>query len=76
MSDKQEKTIDIIDDGTEDLFYGFWPLMRRIVVLFLPVWVILFGFSLNLNIFITAILAGSSISLVLVFEKINLIKQE
>ena len=64
--------IDDIDDGTEELLVGFWPIIKRIILLFLPIWVILIGVSAGLNMFITAILAGLSVSVVIIFEKIKI----
>ena len=67
--------IDDIDDGTEELLVGFWPIIKRIILLFLPIWVILIGVSAGLNMFITAILAGLSVSVVIIFEKIKIRKR-
>jgi len=65
----------MIDDGSEELFGGFWPFIRRFLITFLPIWVFLIGYAAGLNIIIAAILAGASISLVAIFEKLKL-KQE
>ena len=67
--------IDDIDDGTEELLVGFWPIIKRIILLFLPIWVILIGVSAGLNMFITAILAGFSVSIVIIFEKFKIRKR-
>ena len=65
----------MMDDGSENLFEGFWPFMKRFLILFLPLWVFLIGYSANLHIMISAILAGLSVSTVAIFEKYRL-KQE
>ena len=65
----------MIDDGSENLFEGFWPFMKRFLTLFLPLWVFLIGYSAGLHILISAILAGLSVSTVAIFEKYQL-KQE
>ena len=71
MLEAGEQFIDVIDDGSEDFFVGFWPIIKRIVLVFLPLWVFLIGYSMGLNIFISSILAGSSVSSVYIFEKIK-----
>ena len=62
----------MIEDGAEELFGGFWPFMQRIIVVFLPLWVYLLCWSAGLHILISAIAAGSSVSLVVVIEKLRL----
>ena len=72
ISDLTDIYIDDIDDGSEELLIGFWPIIKRIILLFLPIWIILIGVSAGLNMFITAILAGLSVSVVIIFEKIKI----
>ena len=67
--------IDDIDDGTEELLVGFWPIIKRIILLFLPIWIILIGVSAGLNMFVTAVLSGLSVSVVIIFEKIKIRKR-
>jgi hypothetical protein len=62
----------MIDDGSEDLFGGFWPFMRRFVLFFLPLWVYLLCWSAGLNVLVSAIIAGLSVSTVAIFEKIRI----
>ena len=62
----------MIDDGSEDLFGGFWPFMQRFLLLFLPLWVYLLCWSAGLNVLVSAILAGFSVSAVAIFEKIRI----
>lgn len=62
----------MLDDGSEDLFGGFWPFMKRFLFTFLPIWVFLIGYTAGLNIIVAAILAGASISVVAIFEKLKL----
>ncbi len=59
----------IDDDGTADLYSGFWPFIKRFLLLFLPLWVLLIALSAGIHVIISAILAGLSVSLVAVFEK-------
>lgn len=62
----------MIDDGSENLFEGFWPFMKRFLIMFLPLWVFLIGYSAGLHIIISAVLAGLSVSTVAIFEKYQL----
>ena len=59
-------------DGSEFLLEGFWPLIRFILFMFLPIWVFLIGFSAGLNLLISSVIAGLSISLVVIYEKFML----
>ena len=61
-----------MENGSEELFYGFWPLMKRFLLLLLPLWIFLIGYSAGLNIIIASILAGVSVSIVAIFENLNL----
>ena len=63
--------VDEVDDGSEELLIGFWPIIKRVILLFFPLWIILIGFAAGLNMFITAVLAGVSVSVVVVFEKLE-----
>ena len=72
ISDITDIYIDDIDDDSEELLIGFWPIIKRIIFLFLPIWIILIGVSAGLNMFITAVLAGLSVSVVIIFEKIKI----
>lgn len=61
-----------MEGGSEELFNGFWPFMKRFLLLFLPLWVFLIGYSAGLHIIIAAILAGLSVSSVAIFENLKL----
>ena len=61
-----------MENGSEELFYGFWPFMKRFLLLLLPLWVFLIGYSAGLNIIIASILAGVSVSIVAIFENLKL----
>tara|TARA_B100002051_G_C16311112_1_gene427575 strand:- start:42 stop:275 length:234 start_codon:yes stop_codon:yes gene_type:complete len=65
----------MFDDGTEELFGGFWPFIKRALLLFLPVWTFLIFWSLDINIIISAIVAGLSLPLIQIFEKMKLKKE-
>ena len=62
----------MFDDGSEELFGGIWPFIKRALLLFLPIWVFLICWSADLNIFISAIVAGLSLPAIQIFEKIKL----
>ena len=59
----------VVTDPSDELFSGFWPIMRRFLFAFLPLWVFLIGYAANINVIISAILAGASVSLVAIYEK-------
>ena len=62
----------MFDDGSEELFGGIWPFMKRALVFFLPIWVFLICWTAYLHIFIAAIAAGLSLDLSQIFEKMKL----
>ena len=62
----------MLDDGSAELFGGFWPFMRRFLFMFLPLWVFLIGYTAGLHVILASILAGASISVVAIFEKYKL----
>ena len=62
----------MFDDGSDELFGGIWPFMKRALVLFLPIWVFLICWTADLHIFISAIVAGLSLPLIQIFEKMKL----
>ena len=61
-----------MENGSEELFYGFWPFMKRFLLLLLPLWIFLIGYSVGLNIIVASILAGVSVSIVAIFENLKL----
>ena len=65
----------MFDDGSEELFGGFWPFIKRVLLLFLPVWTFLIFWSLDINIIVSAIAAGLSLPLIQIFEKMKLKRQ-
>ncbi len=65
----------MFDDGSEELFGGIWPFLKRALLLLLPLWIYLICWSAGLNLFISAISAGLSIPLIQVFEKFKLKRQ-
>ncbi|MDE0708529.1 MAG: hypothetical protein OSB33_06225 [Candidatus Poseidoniales archaeon] len=62
----------MLDDGSEELFEGIWPFIKRALILFLPIWVFLICWTMDVNIMISAIAAGLSLPLIQVFEKMKL----
>tara|TARA_B100000405_G_scaffold77091_1_gene53395 strand:+ start:340 stop:573 length:234 start_codon:yes stop_codon:yes gene_type:complete len=59
----------MVGNASDELFSGFWPIMRRFLFAFLPLWVFLIAYSADINVIISAILAGASVSLVAIYEK-------
>lgn len=59
----------IDDDLSGHIHAGFWPFMKRALTLFLPLWVFLLCYSLDLNNIISAAAAGGSLSLIVYYEQ-------
>ena len=49
--------------------------MRRFLFAFLPLWVFLIAYSADINVIISAILAGASVSLVAIYEKKKILSE-
>ena len=62
----------MLDDSGDDLFDGFWPFMKRVLLIFLPIWVFLLGMSAGAPTIVSSVLAGSSIAVVVFIEKLKL----
>ena len=65
-------TIRAIDDGSEELFGGFWPFIRRTLMLFLPLWVWLLLWSAGVSNIISALVSGLSLSIIVAIERYKL----
>ncbi|MGB1955078.1 MAG: hypothetical protein ACPHUK_05700 [Candidatus Poseidoniaceae archaeon] len=65
-------TIRAIDDGSEELFGGFWPFIRRTLMLFLPLWVWLLFWSAGVPNIISALASGLSLSIIVAIERYKL----
>ena len=65
-------TIRAIDDGSEELFGGFWPFIRRTLMLFLPLWVWLLLWSAGVPNIISALASGLSLSIIVAIERYKL----
>ena len=61
-----------IDDGSEELFGGFWPFIKRTLAIFLPLWVWLLCWSAGFNNIVSATFAGLSLSLLVGIERYKL----
>ena len=62
----------MIDDTSDELLGGFWPFLKRFLFLLLPIWVYLLCISANLPLFVSTIIAGCSLAVILAFEKFKL----
>tara|TARA_B100000214_G_scaffold142304_1_gene101814 strand:+ start:739 stop:978 length:240 start_codon:yes stop_codon:yes gene_type:complete len=69
----------LLDDGHEDLFGGVWPFIKRMLFVFLPIWVAMIVWyagvdyiDQNFLLFFTAISAGLTFPMVQLFEKLKL----
>ena len=65
----------MVGNASDELFSGFWPIMRRLLFAFLPLWVFLIAYSAKINVIISAILAGASVSLVAIYEKKKILSE-
>ena len=65
----------MVGNASDELFSGFWPVMRRFLFAFLPLWVFLIAYSANINVIISAILAGAAVSLVAIYEKKKILSE-
>ena len=72
MTSPDISTFGAIDDGAEDLFGGFWPFLKRTMMLFLPLWVWLLCWSAGFNNIVSATLAGLSVSIIVGIERYKL----
>ncbi len=65
----------MVGNPSDELFSGFWPIMRRFLFAFLPLWIFLIAYSADINVIISAILAGASVSLVAIYEKKKILSE-
>ena len=65
-------TIRAIDEGSEELFGGFWPFMRRTLMLFLPLWVWLLLWAAGMPNIVSALFSGLSLSIIVAIERYKL----
>ena len=65
----------MVGNASDELFSGFWRIMRRFLFTFLRLWVVLIAYSANINVIISAILAGASVSLVAIYEKKKILSE-
>ena len=65
-------TIRALDEGSEELFGGFWPFIRRTLMLFLPLWVWLLLWAAGMPNIVSALFSGLSLSIIVAIERYNL----
>lgn len=65
-------TIRAIDEGSEELFGGFWPFIRRTLMLFLPLWVWLLFWATGMPNIVSALFSGLSLSIIVAIERYKL----
>jgi len=65
-------TIRALDEGSEELFGGFWPFIRRTLMLFLPLWVWLLMWAADMPSILSALVAGLSLSVIVAIERYKL----
>ena len=62
----------MIDDTGDELLEGFWPFVKRILFLFVPLWVYFLCLTAGLPMLISSIVAGSSLAGIIGFERYKL----
>ena len=62
----------MIDDTGDELLEGFWPFVKRILFLFVPLWVYFLCFTAGLPRLYSSIIAGSSLAGIIAFERYKL----
>ena len=65
-------TIRALDEGSEELYGGFWPFIRRTLMLFLPLWVWLLMWAADMPSILSALVAGLSLSIIVAIERYKL----
>ena len=65
-------TIRALDEGSEELFCGFWPFIRRTLMLFLPLWVWLLMWAAGMPNIVSALFSGLSLSIIVAIERYKL----
>ena len=61
-------TIRALDEGSEELFGGFWPFIRRTLMLFLPLWVWLLMWAAGMPNIVSALFSCLSLSIIVAIE--------
>ncbi|MAE38554.1 MAG: hypothetical protein CL969_02835 [Euryarchaeota archaeon] len=62
----------MFDDSSDELVFGLWPFLKRILFLLIPFWVFLICWSANLSYFVSSIVAGLSVATIVFYEKYKL----
>jgi|AP45_3_1055517.scaffolds.fasta_scaffold119986_2 TRAP-type uncharacterized transport system fused permease subunit len=62
----------MLNDGSDELLEGMWPFLKRVLFLFLPLWVFLLAWSAGFSPLISAVASGLSLGLIFLVEKVQL----
>ena len=62
----------MMEDPSDNLLEGMWPIVKRVVMLLLPIWIFLLAFAANAPLWVASTLAGLSLAPVIVYEKLML----
>ena len=65
----------MMEDPSDEMFGGLWPLLKRVIMLLLPIWVFLLFFAAKAPIWVSSIMAGLSLAPVIIYEKLALKKR-
>ncbi len=62
----------MIEDPSDELLDGLWIFLKRILIILVPMWVFLLGWSAGAPTIVSAILAGLSVAPIALYEKLKL----
>lgn len=62
----------MMEDPSDELLEGFWPFLKRALLLLVPLWVFLLLWTAGVPTIAAAILAGFSVASVIAYEKYKL----
>ena len=65
----------MMENPSDEMFGGFWPFLKRFIMMLLPVWVFLLFFAAKAPIWVSSIMAGLSLAPVMMYEKLSLKKR-
>ena len=59
----------MFDSSSDELVFGLWPFLKRILFLLIPFWVFLICWSANMSYFVSSVIAGTSVATIIFYEK-------
>ena len=65
----------MMEDPSDDLLQGLWPIAKRLIMVLLPMWVFLLLYVAKVPVIFASIIAGLSLAPVVMYEKLALKKR-